>query len=164
MSRVKITDLVLRDAHQSMLATRMRTEDMLPIASKLDEVGYFSLERNRALIEKLRQAGVQMEMEMEAERPELEEKARPLEGLTFVITGTLPSMSREAAKALIEQHGGKVTGSVSGKTDYLLVGENPGGTKFDRARQLEVPMIDEAELLGMIGNWGQPPRPKAETS
>jgi DNA ligase (NAD+) len=117
-------------------------------------VRYFSLERNRALIEKLRQAGVQteMEMEMETERPEIEEKARPLEGLTFVITGTLPFMSREAAKALIEQHGGKVTGSVSGKTAYLLVGENPGGAKFDRARQLEVPMIDEAELLRMIGD------------
>ncbi len=112
-------------------------------------VGYFSLERNRTLIEKLRQAGVRMEME--AERPEIEEKASPLEGLTFVISGTLPSMSREAAKDLIERHGGKVTGSVSGKTDYLLAGENPGSTKFDRARQLGVPMIDEAELLRMIG-------------
>ncbi len=115
-------------------------------------VGYFSLERNRSLIEKLRRAGVQMEMEMEAERLESEEKARPLEGLTFVITGTLPSMSREAARGLIEQHGGKVTGSVSGQTDYLLAGENPGGTKFNRARQLGVPMIDQAELWRMIGD------------
>ena len=79
-----------------------------------------------------------------------EEVPQPLAGLTFVITGTLPSMSRDQAKALIERHGGKVTGSVSGRTDYLLVGEAPGATKYNKARELGVPMIEEAELVGMI--------------
>jgi DNA ligase (NAD+) len=109
-------------------------------------VEWFGRERHRALIEKLRQAGVRMEEREEVE----EEKPQPLVGLTFVITGTLPSMSRAEAKALIERHGGKVTGSVSGKTDYLLVGEAPGGTKYNKARELGVSMIGEAELWGMI--------------
>ncbi len=112
-------------------------------------VKYFSLKRNRELIEKLRRAGVQMA----AEREVIEEAA-PLRGLTFVITGTLPSLSREEARDLIERHGGKVTSSVSGKTNYLLVGEAPGGTKFNKAGQLGVPMINEAELLQMIREGG----------
>ena len=109
-------------------------------------VEWFGRERHRALIEKLRRAGVRME-----ERGEVgEEIPQTLVGLTFVITGTLPSMSRDEAKVLIERHGGKVTGSVSSKTDYLLVGEDPGGTKYNKARELGVPMIGEAELLGML--------------
>jgi len=108
-------------------------------------VEWFGRERNRQLIERLRAAGVRMTEEVApSERP------LPLAGLTFVITGTLPSMSRERAKALIEEHGGKVTGSVSRKTDYLLVGDRPGGTKYNAARRLGVPMIDEAQLLAMI--------------
>jgi DNA ligase (NAD+) len=107
---------------------------------------WFGRKRHRALIEKLRRAGVRMEEKREVE----EAIPQPLAGLTFVITGTLPSMSREEATALIERHGGKVTGSVSSNTDYLLVGEDPGGTKYNKARELGVPMIEEAELLGMI--------------
>ncbi len=78
----------------------------------------------------------------------------PLAGLTFVITGTLPTMSREEATRLIEQHGGKVTGSVSRRTDYLLVGESPAGVKYRKAQQLEVPLIDEARLREMVGAGG----------
>jgi len=69
----------------------------------------------------------------------------PLAGKTFVLTGTLGRMSREEATARIEGLGGKVTGSVSGKTDYVVAGENPG-TKLDKAQALERPVIDEAEL------------------
>jgi DNA ligase (NAD+) len=69
----------------------------------------------------------------------------PLDGRTFVITGTLPSMSREDAKAVIEQAGGKVTDSVSKKTSYLVLGESPG-SKFDKAKSLGVEFIDEAGL------------------
>ena len=79
-----------------------------------------------------------------------EEMPLTLAGSTFVITGTLPSMSRDQAKSLIERHGGRVTGSVSSRTDYLLVGEAPGGTKYNKGRELGVPMIGEAELVGMI--------------
>ena len=119
------------------------------IASSIVE--WFSRERHRELIEKLRRAGVRL-AEERRERPAEE---LPLVGLTFVITGTLPSMSREAATTLIQEHGGKVTGSVSSKTGYLLVGEAPGGTKYRKAQQLGVPVIDEEELMRMIGRISQ---------
>lgn len=109
-------------------------------------VEWFGQERNRQFIERLRAAGIRMS---EAGAPS--ERPQPLAGLTFVITGTLPSMSRERAKALIEEHGGKVSGSVSSKTSYLLVGDKPGGTKYNAAQKLGVPMVDEAGLLAMIG-------------
>jgi DNA ligase (NAD+) len=112
-------------------------------------VEWFGRERHRTLIEKLRRAGVRMEEERK-EKVE-EEMPQTLAGLTFVITGTLPSMSRDQVTMLIERHGGRVTGSVSGRTDYLLVGEAPGGTKYNKARELGVPMIGEAELMEMIG-------------
>ena len=72
--------------------------------------------------------------------------AAPLAGLTFVITGTLPTWSRDDAAAFIQQHGGKVTGSVSKKTDYLVVGEN-AGSKLDKAQSLGVAIVDEAGWL-----------------
>jgi DNA ligase (NAD+) len=83
-------------------------------------------------------------------KEERKEKERVLEGKVFVITGTLPSMSREEAKELIERYGGKVTSSVSRRTDYLLVGESPGATKYNKALSLGVPMIEEEELLRII--------------
>jgi len=83
--------------------------------------------------------------------PEEAEAVRgPLAGLTFVITGTLPTMSREEATRFIEEQGGKVTGSVSRNTSYLLVGENPGGSKYNRAQELGIPMIDEEGLKQMV--------------
>jgi DNA ligase (NAD+) len=108
-------------------------------------VDFFSRRRHRDIIAKLRAAGVRMEEEMQSNGP------APLLGKTFVITGTLPSMSRERASELIEQHGGKVAGSVSAKTDYLLVGDNPGGTKYEKARKLNTPMISEDDLSRLIG-------------
>jgi DNA ligase (NAD+) len=74
-----------------------------------------------------------------------------LDGLTFVLTGTLPTLSREAAEALIMAHGGKVSGSVSKKTSYVLMGESPG-SKADKARQLGVPIISEEELRRLVGS------------
>jgi len=109
-------------------------------------VAWFARPRNQAFVEKLRQAGVKLEQEAPAAPTE-----GPLTGLTFVITGTLPSMSRDEATRLIERYGGKVTGSVSRKTNYLVAGEAPGGTKYRKAQQLEVPMIKEAQLLEMVG-------------
>jgi DNA ligase (NAD+) len=114
-------------------------------------VNWFAHHRNQEFIEKLRQAGVKLEQEALAAPA-----GGSLEGLTFVITGTL-SRSRKEMAETIEQHGGKVTGSVSSKTDYLLAGESPGGSKYRKAQQLEVPVIDEARLKEMIGseNTGQ---------
>jgi DNA ligase (NAD+) len=107
--------------------------------------GWFSRPRNREFVDKLRRAGVRLEQEEPATPAE-----GALSGKSFVITGTLPSMSREAAKRLIERHGGKVTGSVSSRTSYLVVGDSPG-SKFGKAEQLGVPMLDQAALLAMIG-------------
>ena len=73
----------------------------------------------------------------------------PLAGKTFVITGTLPNRSRAEAEALIKRHGGKVTGSVSKSTSYLLAGSDPG-SKREKARQLNIPIIDEAELERLV--------------
>ncbi|MFQ5858280.1 MAG: NAD-dependent DNA ligase LigA, partial [Anaerolineae bacterium] len=105
---------------------------------------FFSRGHNRRVVEKLKAAGVNTRR-----RAEPQVVARPLEGLMFVITGTL-SRSRRAMTELIEQHGGRVTGSVSRNTDYLVAGENPGGTKVNTAQELGTPIIDEATLLGMI--------------
>ena len=74
-----------------------------------------------------------------------------LAGKTFVITGTLPGMGRTEATELIEKNGGKVSGSVSKKTDYLLAGEN-GGSKMTKAQALGIPVVSEEELLRMLEN------------
>ncbi len=76
------------------------------------------------------------------------------EGLTFVITGTLPRMSREEAKAYIESFGGKVSGSVSKKTDYLVAGE-AAGSKLTKAKELGVTVIDEAQLFALSVGEGK---------
>ena len=107
-------------------------------------VGFFSIGHNRDLIARLRERGVRL-----ADAAVQEERTAPLDGLTFVITGTLPTMSREAATAVVVAHGGKVTGSVTGNTNYLVVGEKPGSSKYDKARSLGVPMITEAELRAL---------------
>jgi DNA ligase (NAD+) len=99
--------------------------------------------RNRELIEELRRSGLQLEQASAVSA------AGPLVGKTFVLTGSLEDMSREQAAARIEELGGKVTGSVSGKTDYVVAGENPG-SKLERARELERPVIDEAELERLL--------------
>jgi DNA ligase (NAD+) len=107
-------------------------------------VEWFADPRNRALLEKLRAAGVRMR-EAPAAVPAA---AQTLAGRTFVITGTL-SRPREEIVAYIQAHGGQVSESVSRKTDYLVVGESPGGTKYRRAQELGIPMIDEATLRRM---------------
>ena len=111
-----------------------------------DVLDYFSRSRHRQLIEKLRRHGVRLE-----DQPAAAKGPAPLAGMTFVITGTLPSMSREAATALIQSYGGKVAGSVSKNTTYVVVGDNPGANKFTAAQRLGVPMLDEAGLRRLIG-------------
>ena len=104
---------------------------------------YFQDENNCKIIERLKEAGVNMEM------AETGSEDGRFDGLTFVITGTLPTMDRKAAAALIEAHGGKVSGSVSKKTNYLLAGEN-AGSKLTKANDLGVSVISEAELQEML--------------
>jgi len=107
---------------------------------------WFANVGNRELIAKLRAAGLKMAAEREA-TPQASES---LAGKVFVITGTLPGLTRDEATALIEAHGGKVTGSVSKKTDYVVAGE-AAGSKLDRARELGVPVLDAAGLRAMVG-------------
>lgn len=100
---------------------------------------WFGNQRNLNLIDKFEKLGIDPEMAAHRERGDA------FDGLTFVITGTLPNMTRTEATEFVEQHGGKVTGSVSGNTDFLVAGESPG-SKFDRAQSLHVPILDEAGL------------------
>lgn len=104
---------------------------------------FFDEEKNRELIRKLQAAGLTMTAEKR-------KKSSQLEGLTFVLTGTLPNLSRDQAKARIESAGGKVSGSVSKKTNYVVAGEE-AGSKLDKARELGVKVIDEAALEQLLG-------------
>ena len=105
-------------------------------------VSFFALEPSRELVSRLALAGVNMT----AHTTRVDDR---FEGLTFVLTGTLPTMKRSEAAALVEQYGGKTAGSVSKKTDYVLAGED-AGSKLTKAQQLGVPIIDEAAFLAML--------------
>ena len=117
--------------------------------------GFFASEHARRAVEKLRRAGVKMQRTGPATA------TGALAGKTFVITGTLPNLSREQATELIESAGGKISESVSKKTDYLLLGENPGG-KHSKALELGVKTIDEAQFQELIrtGSNCQSPFPR----
>jgi DNA ligase (NAD+) len=103
---------------------------------------FFSRPANRVLVEKLKEAGVEMTAEKKV-------RTSQLEGLTFVLTGTLPNLTRDEAKQRIESAGGKVSGSVSKKTSYVVAGEE-AGSKLDKAQELKVPILDEAGLLKLL--------------
>lgn len=108
-------------------------------------VDFFAHEANRKVVEKLKAHGVNT---LGAPRPEL--KGDAFAGKTVVITGTLPSLTREQAAALIVAHGGKVSDSVSKKTSYVLVGAS-AGSKLTKAQALNIPLLDEEALLAMVG-------------
>jgi len=110
-------------------------------------VDFFAEAHNCEVIEQLRASGVHWD-EHEG-KSSLPDAAAPLQGKTFVLTGTLPAMSREEAKEKIEALGGKVSGSVSKKTDYVVVGADPG-SKHDKALSLGIPVLDEAGLLELL--------------
>ncbi len=109
---------------------------------------YFHDEGNRALISRLRAYGLNMGKAVS--ESESESESGLLEGKIFVITGTLPGMGRKEAAELIENNGGRVSGSVSKKTDYLLAGEN-AGSKLVKAQELGIRIISENELMAMLG-------------
>jgi DNA ligase (NAD+) len=141
---------ILIDRYHSLdalaAATHEEMEQIPGIGPKLAAsiADWFERQTNRQVVAKLKAAGVRTEAEeVEALAPQ------PLAGLTFVITGTLPTLSREQAKAFVEEHGGRVTGSVSGKTNYLVAGER-AGSKLARAEKLGVPVLDEAALRAMV--------------
>lgn len=130
-----------------MNATVEQIDDIEGIGPILAQsvVDWFADPHHRKVLDKMRVAGVNMQADQKAAAGD------SLNGLAFVLTGTLPTLSREQAEALIQSHGGKVTGSVSKKTSYVLMGDSPG-SKADKARQLGVPIISEDDLKRLIGN------------
>ena len=145
-----------------LLAQEFGSMDALATATaeeleRVEEVGprisqaileFFAQPANLALIESLKEAGVDMTAEKK-------QRSAQLAGLTFVLTGTLPTLTRDEAKARIEAAGGKTAGSVSKKTSYVVAGEE-AGSKLDKAHELKVPVINEAELLELLES-GQTP-------
>ncbi len=106
---------------------------------------YFAEPHNRELVKRLRECGLRFDHQA------TRKGGGSLEGLTFVLTGTLPNLSREEAKARIEAAGGKVTGSVSKKTSYVVAGEE-AGSKLEKARELNIPVWSEQDLLEKLGS------------
>jgi DNA ligase (NAD+) len=142
------TAQALADEFGSIDALIGASEDEL---TRINDVGpkvaqaireFFDNKRNLDLVERLRKAGLTFAAEKRV-------RGSKLEGLTFVLTGTLPSLTREDAKERIESAGGKVSGSVSKKTNYVVAGEE-AGSKLDKATSLGVTVLDEAELLELL--------------
>ena len=123
----------------------------IPTLTAINDIGltvaatihdFFQNERNLALVQRLKDHGLTMHAEKR-------ERTTTLEGLTFVLTGTLPTLTREAAKEMIESAGGRVSGSVSKKTNYVVAGEE-AGSKLDKAQSLGVPILDEAGFRALL--------------
>jgi DNA ligase (NAD+) len=135
-----IKDLMSADAEQLE-----RVEEVGPRISQAI-VEFFADKANRDLVKRLADAGVNMTAEKK-------QRSTQLAGLTFVLTGTLPKMTRDEAKEKIETAGGKTAGSVSKKTSYVVAGEE-AGSKLDKAREFKVPVIDEEGLLALLAGHG----------
>ena len=127
-------------------ATQENLEGVFEVGPVVAESIYhfFAQPENLSVVGKLLAAGVNLTARAAARR------SGELQGKQFVLTGKLPTLSREQASALIEQHGGRVTASVSQKTDFVLAGED-AGSKLDKARDLDIRVIDEPEFLKMVG-------------
>lgn len=142
------------------LASSFHTIEDLEIASletltAVDEIGeriaqsviaYFAEEKNQILVNRLKEYGLQMEMSEET----MANRSDKLKGLSIVISGTFSLHSRDEYKAIIEQHGGKNSGSVSSKTDYILAGDNMGPAKLEKAAKLGVKIMNEEDFLKML--------------
>ncbi|MCF6096495.1 NAD-dependent DNA ligase LigA [Thermovorax subterraneus] len=143
------TASLLADAFGSMEELEKATyEDLIKVPEIGDKIAesilaFFRQEQTKALISRLKAAGVSMEAKKKEEGP------KPLEGLTFVLTGTLEKYTRQQATELIEKLGGKVTGSVSKKTDYVIVGKDPG-SKYEKALNLGIKILNEDEFEELI--------------
>jgi DNA ligase (NAD+) len=120
-----------------------RVEEVGPRISQAI-IEFFAQPANLGLVQSLKDAGVDMTAEKK-------QRSTQLFGLTFVLTGTLPTLTRDEAKARIEAAGGKTAGSVSKKTSYVVAGEE-AGSKLDKARELNIPILDEAGLLALLGS------------
>lgn len=152
----------------ALLAEHFRSLDAVASApaeelEQVEEVGpriaesirqFFGASSNRDLVERLRRHGLRFQEDAKED----DQEPQPLAGKVFVLTGTLRGMSRDEAKARIQAAGGKVSGSVSRNTDYVVAGENPG-SKLRKAQQLEVTVLDEAGLLETLAAAAAPASP-----
>ena len=109
-------------------------------------IEYFSDERNIGIVEKLRGAGLQFESAAD----KIASRTEKLKGLNFVISGVFSLHTRDEYKDMIELNGGKNTGSISAKTNYILAGDNMGPAKLEKASKLNIPVINEDDFLKMI--------------
>jgi len=127
-----------------MAATAEKLERVEEVGPRISEsiMEFFSRAANRELVQRLKDAGVDMTAEKK-------QRSAQLAGLTFVLTGTLPTLTREEAKQRIEAAGGKTAGSVSKKTSYVVAGEE-AGSKLDKARELNITVLDEVGLLALL--------------
>jgi DNA ligase (NAD+) len=132
-----------------MAATAEELERVEEVGPRISQaiLEFFSTAANQALVKSLKGAGVDMTAEKR-------QRTAQLAGLTLVLTGTLPTLTRDEAKQKIEAAGGKTAGSVSKKTSYVVAGDE-AGSKLDKARELNIPVIDEAGLLALLA--GQTP-------
>jgi len=132
------------DINKLMSATTDQLEEVDGIGKKMADsvVAYFQSDRHRLIIEKLHRAGVKLVQTAQGQ-------SNVLEGKVFVLTGTLPGLSREAATDMIIRNGGSVSSSVGGKTSYVLAGEK-AGSKLNKALEKGIPVISEAEFLRML--------------
>ncbi|MEL7833908.1 NAD-dependent DNA ligase LigA [Fodinibius sp. Rm-B-1B1-1] len=128
-----------------MEADQEDIENIESIGPKIAQsvVEFFSQDHNRDIVANLRNHGLTLQMEEE------QQASQKLKDKKFVLTGSLPSLTRKEATELIQKHGGSTTSSVSGNTDYLLVGDSPG-SKYDKAQELNIPIIDQAAFLELI--------------
>jgi DNA ligase (NAD+) len=127
----------------------LEVRDIGPIVAQSIRT-FFDQPHNREVVEQLRAAGVEWE---EHEGVAADAAPKPFAGKTFVLTGTLPSMTRDEAKERIEAAGGKVAGSVSKKTHYVVAGAE-AGSKLDKAQELGVTILDQAGLEALLGSAG----------
>ena len=141
-------------AHPSIDVLAQATVEALVETDEIGEkiarsvVDFFADERNRTMVERLKAHGLQMALDESAEAGSRSEE---LKGLTFVISGTFAHHSRDEYKTMIERHGGRNASAISGKTDYLLAGENMGPAKLAKAEKLGVKLLNEDEFLKLIG-------------
>ncbi|WP_063763683.1 NAD-dependent DNA ligase LigA [Actinoplanes subtropicus] len=147
-------------------AKRRKTKAEPDVLSSVEGVGptiaeslreWFAVDWHREIVRKWRESGVRMADERVDEGP------RPLEGMTVVVTGTLASYSRDQATEAVTSRGGKVSGSVSKKTAFVVVGENPG-SKYDKALQLKVPVLDDAAFAVLLAEGPEAARAVAEVA
>ncbi len=148
IGRAAARDMI--QAFHSIDALRSASEEELLAVPDLGEISvhhiraFFADEQNQRLLDELKALGLRMEREIA-----LADEPQSLAGKTFVITGTLPTMGRQEAAELIEKHGGRVTGSVSKKTDFLLAGE-AAGSKLRKAQELGISILSEEDFRNMI--------------